>query len=371
VTVLAGAVRAGGTERYLRLLLGNLDRTRVLTSVVLVTGHDVSAEEATRALGSPTQVIRWRAGGKRPLAFASLVGTLRRTRPDCVYCLQGVLTLIGPLAARLAGVPTVLTAQRNMGHAFDGRPLRRTAHEIVARTLADGILVNAEAIRSSLLKNGWIRASQVHVLPNPLDPEPILSATPLSPDQIHPLAGDLPVITQVGRLTGVKNQAGLIRVADRLRREGREAIIALVGSGPDEARLRRSVEELELQDRVVFLGDREDVPSILKASTLTVLPSLAEGTPYAVLESLVAGIPVVAACVGGVPEVLFEESWLVTKGNQDELENAIRQVLSDPGSARLRARDLGRQLLRRHDAVAVADSHGKLFRAIHQRTDQF
>jgi glycosyltransferase involved in cell wall biosynthesis len=125
------------------------------------------------------------------------------------------------------------------------------------------------------------------------------------------------VVIYVGRLARQKGLRGLIGSArgwlDRLASHD----LLLVGEGPEAAALRRQCDRLGIGHRVHFAGWREDVPALLAASRLLVLPSLWEGMPNAVLEAMAAGLPVVAMDVEGVRESLGEsvEEQIVQVGD--------------------------------------------------------
>src|SRR6185312_11801882 len=115
-----------------------------------------------------------------------------------------------------------------------------------------------------------------------------------------------------------RNDAGEIVVDERYRRE-----------------LHDRVMSLGLADRVHFTGLRKDVPEILAAAAVSVLPSLSEGISNTLLESMAAGVPVVATCVGGTPEVIRdgEQGLLVPPGDPQAIADAILAVLGDPALA--------------------------------------
>jgi len=104
---------------------------------------------------------------------------------------------------------------------------------------------------------------------------------------------------------------------------------------------------LGLDDRVRFLGERQDIPAVLAAMDISVLPSLSESLSNAVLESMAAGKPVVAARVGGNPELILdgETGRLVPPDNEEKLAEALEPLLQQPSLRTewgVRARSLAR-----------------------------
>jgi glycosyltransferase involved in cell wall biosynthesis len=101
------------------------------------------------------------------------------------------------------------------------------------------------------------------------------------------------------------------------------------------ASLKRLGARLGLGDRLVFAGLRQDVPALLGASTVAVMPSLNEALSNALLESMAAGVPTVATRVGGTPEALTdgESGLLVPPGDMASLAAAVCRLLDDPAAA--------------------------------------
>jgi glycosyltransferase involved in cell wall biosynthesis len=108
----------------------------------------------------------------------------------------------------------------------------------------------------------------------------------------------------------------------------------LVGKG-DPHWLGELAESLELRNNLHILGERKDIPEILSASDLFVLPSLSEGTPGALLEAMAMELPCVATRVGNVPEVVRhqQDGLLVEPGNPKQISDAITRLLSNPSEA--------------------------------------
>jgi len=140
------------------------------------------------------------------------------------------------------------------------------------------------------------------------------------------LPKDAPLVTFVGRLAPEKQVEHLIGIWASIRRNLPQAILLILGSGPEEDKLKAMA-----GDGILFLGEQMDVTPYLQASDLFVLPSKAEGLSVALLEALACGLPAIASSVGGSPEVIrhMETGWLVPPGNQIALREAIVTLLTD------------------------------------------
>jgi glycosyltransferase involved in cell wall biosynthesis len=130
-------------------------------------------------------------------------------------------------------------------------------------------------------------------------------------------------IGTVGNLRPVKNHALLLRVSQEVCRRYQHVRFVLIGHGPLRQQLASYAQELGIQRRVQFLGARSDIPEILNALDIFVLPSLSEGLPISVLEAMACGLPVVATQVGGLPEVIEDGKTGLLVPSQDEKQLAF------------------------------------------------
>jgi len=159
------------------------------------------------------------------------------------------------------------------------------------------------------------------------------------------LDGTAPVLCTVARLHPDKGHRFLFEAAERLTDRFSTAVFAIVGRGDEEQTLRAQAAASSAAQRIHFLGERSDVPEILAASDLFVLPSLNEGLSIAMLEAMAVGVPVVVTDVGGASDILSpgQTGWLVPSGDPTALADAIGDALSHPERARAyaeRARSL-------------------------------
>jgi glycosyltransferase involved in cell wall biosynthesis len=166
----------------------------------------------------------------------------------------------------------------------------------------------------------------------------VVAAPEAAPGPAAPVApAGRPVVLAVGRLATQKGFGLLLEAAARWRDLDPAPLVAIAGDGPLAGELRARAAGLGLD--ALFLGRRDDVPALLAAAAVFVLPSRWEGQPLVLQEALRAGVPVVAAQVGGVPCLTGEDAAvLVPCGDARALAAAVRSVLTDaPLAARLRA----------------------------------
>jgi glycosyltransferase involved in cell wall biosynthesis len=146
------------------------------------------------------------------------------------------------------------------------------------------------------------------------------------------IADGAPVIGTVGRLSEVKRQDLLLRAFAQVHRFAPNAHLLLVGDGPRLGELRQLAATLGLVSCVHFAGYQSATASYYHAMQVFVLTSRSEGTPQALLEACVAGVPVVASRVGGIPEVIDHERTgiLFDSGDEAALTTALVRLLREP-----------------------------------------
>lgn len=152
-----------------------------------------------------------------------------------------------------------------------------------------------------------------------------------------------PLVVCVARLSPEKGHAGLLQAFARLVSEGLDADLELLGDGPDRARIEEQVRVLGLSERVKLRGQvsEDQVLEALTRATVLVLASFMEGLPVTLMEALALGVPVVAPCVAGIPELVEHGVSGLTfpPGDWDRLAQVLRQLLADPALQQRLARE--------------------------------
>jgi len=183
------------------------------------------------------------------------------------------------------------------------------------------------------------------------------------------------VLTCVARLVPLKGHKHLLTALTKLVREFPHLRCLVVGDGPSDRDLQELSRTLGLDSFVFFLGRRSDVPAILGVTDVFVLPSIQEITPVAITEAQLAGVPVVATDVGGIPELIVngQTGFLVPPESPDSIAEALRLLLHNPDlreqvalrawtaarQERVWSRHYGRLMSAYLDAITGHRSHDK------------
>jgi glycosyltransferase involved in cell wall biosynthesis len=166
------------------------------------------------------------------------------------------------------------------------------------------------------------------------------------------------IVLAVGRLAAQKDFGTLIQAAARWQRRSVVPVLLIAGDGPLDAQLRDQAGTAGVAIR--FLGPRRDVPALLGAADVVVVPSIWEGQPIIVQEALRAGRPLVATRVGGIADLTGDDgAVLIAPGDPAGLATAVTQILDDPEAAvRLAAAARARAALLPTETAAVEQALG-------------
>ncbi|MEV4063397.1 glycosyltransferase family 4 protein [Nonomuraea dietziae] len=133
-----------------------------------------------------------------------------------------------------------------------------------------------------------------------------------------------------------------------------QPLFLVAGEGPLRAALQARIDAERLPVRL--LGNRDDIPDLLAAATLVVWPSRWEGQPLSLSEALIAGKPVVATAVGGIPELMGDAGVLVPYGDVEAMRAAVRELIDDPAEQRRRAQAAARRGAELPDAADAVEA---------------
>lgn len=325
---------AGGIRRHVSLLMAHLDREEFAPTVfgpsVLTFDPPLLEKErvpfAIQAVTSPVSDLR---------SIVSLARLLHG-KFDLVHAhgLRGAL--IGVLAARLAGIPSLFTAHNLIE---SGSLLQR----LTLRTLggsAAAIIAVSQAVADSLALQGVARA-KITVIPNGVDLSTFsrrdTSYNPDNPQEreiscfLHACrsgGGKAPLVAAIGRLSPEKGFDVLIDAFTILLEQLPEARLILAGTGHKNREIRAQVNDTH---NIHLAGELPDVIPLLFAADVVAIPSRQEGQGIVALEAMAAGKPVVASRVGGLVETVLdgETGLLVPPNDPAALAQALFQILTD------------------------------------------
>lgn len=275
---------------------------------------------------------------------------------DLVHTWDMDAGIFGTLAARLARVPYI-TSRRNLAEVMPAykKRLLKTADRG-----AGAVVVNAKAVADHFIARGLV-ASKVCMIPNLLDLEEF---DRLAAQDVFMPEGR--IIGMVCRLEPEKDVGTFIRAAMLLRGDFPDVKFAVVGSGSIGEELKKQAFKEGAGNSLFFLGERTDVPALIKRFHIGVLtPSRNEGLSNSILEYMAAGIPVVATRCGGNEELLVTAGagLIVQPGDWRSLASALARLLEEPAVAK----DMGARGRRKVEADHSPEAVARQFAALYQQ----
>jgi glycosyltransferase involved in cell wall biosynthesis len=328
----------GGIEHQ---LVERLRRHPAGFAPVVICNHGVGAYfEPVRALGIEPIVVPYR-GLLHPssaVAVSKLAALFKLLQIDVVHANDFGTSVLGVAAAWMTGTKVIVN-RVDVGHLRPGFTAWHRRLEAFAARNADLVCANAEAVREVCIHEEGCKPERVVVLRNGLDLAQFDAKASQAGDPLPREPGDIAVAV-VGNLWPVKDHRTLVEAATLLKDRFPKLRFFCAGDGVERAYLEPRIRELGLEGRVVLLGHRTDVPSILARCDAFLLCSTAEGLSNAVIEAMAARLPVVATRVGGNPELLEgKRGLLVPPRNPSAVAAALTTLLAD----RDEAREMGRR----------------------------
>jgi glycosyltransferase involved in cell wall biosynthesis len=310
-------------------------RERVRQSCVWIPGEGPAATKA-RELGflhlpyDPTRAFR---SGKLPgvLCNLNIARLLRRYQPGLIHVHSPSYYGALSLGLKFSGLKTVVHVHLEEEKEGLRWALKRCPDAII--TCAKFL---AEHVRS-VLPRQTENSQRIVAIPNAVDTERFHPGDKLAAKIRVGVPSNVPLVLMVANIAEHKGHTTALRAVAILKRKGIPAQFWFAGierEGGDEytCRLQRIVQELAVTDQVRFLGQRNDIPDLLRAADFFVLPSRAEGLPVSILEAQASGVPVLAAPTAGIPELIVnaKTGYLIRADDAKGYAARIHEMLRTP-----------------------------------------
>jgi len=327
-------LEVGGAERCLVELATRLDRQRFSPVVYSLAAPAATAAAsllpALEAAGVEVRCLGARSNWQLPWVVRQLKSHFVAQQPQLVQTFLFHANIVGRMAARRAGVNRVVCGirvaeRRSRWHLW----IDRLTHRQV-----DRYVCVSRSVAQFAQTRGGLPPEKLTVIPNGVDAARFPAAKPVDLQEVGVAPGHR-VVTFVGRLERQKGVMWLLETAAMWLAHLPDCDLLLVGKGPEQRRIENWRRASGMSGRVHLTGFRPDVPEILAASDLLVLPSAWEGMPNVVLEAMASRLPVVATDVEGVRELLGAnaDEQAVRYGDSQAFADRLVALLQDRQTA--------------------------------------
>jgi glycosyltransferase involved in cell wall biosynthesis len=324
----------GGAERLMVPILSSLDKSKFEFRVcVLQNKNGNPVAEELRSLGILVDTL--------PIAYLRDISALKKIKEylqsvdaDLLHAQLEFSTILGGLAAKQIGIPTVVTLHTIPSEKKSIKlMLHQFLEDIILRYFFDKVICVSEETQRFYLKNAGIDSKKSLVLYNGIDitaySRPYKNRLEVLSEFNIPI--NAKVLTTVAVLREPKGIQYMIRAMPSLITIYPDIYYLIVGDGEYIDNLRDETVKANISSHVVFAGNRKDIPDILFASDLFVLPSLNEALPTVLAEAMAASLPILATNIGGIPEMIQVNlnGRLVPPANSQALANECISFFDD------------------------------------------
>jgi glycosyltransferase involved in cell wall biosynthesis len=321
----------GGTEKLIYDIAEALPKYDIEPMVCCLDSLGVWGERLKSA-GTKVYNLQRRAGIDT-LLVKRLRGLIKEESPDILNPHQYTPYFYSVIsAALLSKRPKVVFTEHGRFYP-DTMKWKRVIFNQVANIFTDEIVGVSEFSKKALVDVERFPEKRIKVIYNGIKTESFSRTVDVTAiKKSLGLVADDVIIGTVGRLCAEKNHRMLIRAFADVRKAIENAKLLIVGGGELENELKAFSRDLGINSDVIFLGQRQDVPELLKIFDVFALSSDSEGASLVLLEAMASALPVVATAVGGSPELILsgKTGLLVPRGDHKAFSEAILYVLRNP-----------------------------------------
>ncbi len=308
------------------------------------------------------------------IATRKIISLLVKQKVDIVHTHTSKAGFIGRIAAKYCKIPIIIHTTHGLIYIPDSNIPGIPDFSIVnkmflilerwAGKYTDALTVLSNAEKKMCHTLNLANEQKVHTISNGIDLERYTKNEDAGNAVRKSLGIDQSeiVILSVGRLTSEKGHSFLLKGFFRLLDRHESIRLIIAGDGPERINLESQISDSSNTQNVIFSGYSNDIPSLLSAADIFVLPSLYEGFGLAIIEAMAVGLPVIASNVGGIPEIINSKNngFLFKKGDVTELTEQLNELVMN----RQKRTELGRNALKtskKYSLQKMLDSYYALY----------
>lgn len=349
-----------GAERLIVDVLKNRSDEFDYIVLCLIAGGPL--EEELKDIGVPVTIFGKK--GKFDISlFFKLYRWLRSERPVVVHTHLFTADCWGRVAAIMSGVPGIFSTVHSVNRWYT---LVHRTIDLVLSLFSTKIIACTSEVANTLQKKEHIASKRIENIPNGTDLKRFKNVDRLDLESEFGVADNVVRLAVIGRLHSAKGHLDLLPVMARLKDEGLDFHLLLVGDGELRDKIENMIEGLGLERFVTMTGYRTDIPNILASIDVVLMPSLWEGLPMALLEGMAMGKAVLASSVGGIPDAIEDgyNGFLFEAGDAETLTEKIRKLLRDKNLRESLGAKAKITVETKYNAVEVSRRYESLYRSV-------
>ncbi len=362
---LKTSANIGGAEVMLTYWPRYLDKTKFEQFVILADEGPLL--KIIKNLGVKAECfadLKWLKGF---VLIPKLFSFIRKNKIDIIHAHGARVNLWGSVASILTGVPIIATE-----HSIDlwrgNTNLLNLLDRFSARVNKCRIGVS-QAVCEMLFKQG-LPSKKIICIENGIDIERFNIPIDISAKKKElGIPHNVKVIGTIGRFVEQKGHKYLLEAAKLIVNNILDIRFLIVGDGPLMQSLKNQVIQLGIEDKVIFTGQREDVPALLSVMDIFVLPSITEGLPLVLLEAMAAKKPIIASAVSGIPYVIEDEKngLLVPPCKPDVIAEKIIYLFQNPARKKLFIDKAKKDVIEKYNARDMISQYRSLYEQVLER----
>ncbi|MEE8574292.1 MAG: glycosyltransferase [Thermodesulfobacteriota bacterium] len=352
----------GGAEEHLRTVLLTMDSS-VFEATVCCIGETGVIGEEIAALGFDLVGLGRMKKKRWDWQIVKAIEAIINERGiDLVHTQLYHANMYGRLAAFRARKPVIIT-EHNVYATYKYK--RRLINRFLGKR-TDRVIAVSKPVSDYIIERDGLDPSLVEVIYNGIDVERFTESGDSERAEVRKelgLAADTPVVGMIARLSKQKGHTYMLKALKEVKKTVPALKAIVAGDGPLKDEITTEANSLGLARDVIFLGARRDVPRLLKAMDIYLMPSLWEGHPIALLEAMASGLPVVAARVGGVPNVITDgvDGILIDPEDTAALISSMTELLIDSERAASIGAEAAKCIAAKFSAGAMVSKMERLY----------
>jgi glycosyltransferase involved in cell wall biosynthesis len=335
----------GGAQRYVFDLATSLPKDTYEVSVLL--GQEGVLEQKLQTAGIRTitlgNISRDIHLIKDLFVLIKIIKIFRREKPDIIHLNSSKMGLLGALAGRLTGLPKIIFTGH--GWAFNedrSKFQKKSIHLLHLLTifLSHRTIAVSEQTKNQITNNKYL-LKKIITIRNGIDKIDFLDKNTARENISKKLSTNIDIknrfwlgtISELHKNKGLKYMIEAIHLLD-MKNDDKSTlpILIIIGDGEKKEKLQKRIDRYGLQETIFLVGQIDEASKYLKAFDVFTLTSITEALPYVILEAGLAGLPIIASAVGGIPEIItdMENGVLIRPKEPEEIKKAIDFLLEKP-----------------------------------------